>query len=110
MYDTEVAAYYYRFDEHAEYDLPAMINYVLKETQEQKLTYIGYSQGSVMGFAGFSTQPKLAAKVKLFIALAPVARVSHIEGAISFIAKFYREIDVCMCMLIFVYYFLVSVL
>ena len=72
-----------------------MINYVLQETKEQKLTYVGYSQGSVMGFAGFSTQPELAAKVKLFIALAPVARVSHIEGAVSVIAKFYREIDVC---------------
>lgn len=74
-----------------------MIEYTLKETQEEKLTYVGYSQGSVMGFAGFSTQPKLAAKIKLFIALAPVARVSHIEGALSFIAKYYREIDVCMC-------------
>ena len=86
---------HYRFDEHAEYDLPAMIDYVLQETQEQQLTYVGYSQGSVMGFAGFSTQPKLAAKVKLFVALAPVARVSHIKGAVAFIAKFYREINVC---------------
>lgn len=82
-----------------------MINYVLKETEEQKLTYVGYSQGSVMGFAGFSTQPELAAKVKLFIALAPVARVSNIKGAISFIAKFYREIDVCMYAHICVQYY-----
>jgi len=72
-----------------------MIDYVLQKTQEEQLLYVGYSQGSVMGFAAFSTQPKLVAKVKLFVALAPVARVSHIEGAISFIAKFYKEINVC---------------
>ena len=71
-----------------------MIDYVLQETKEEKLVYIGISMGTTMGFAGFSTQPELAAKVKLFIALAPVARVSHIEGALSVIAKFYREINV----------------
>lgn len=64
-----------------------MIDYVLQKSQEEKLTYVGYSQGTVMGFAGFSTQPELAAKVKLFIALAPVARVSHIEGALAPLAQ-----------------------
>lgn len=63
-----------------------MINYVLQVTQEEKLVYIGNSMGSVMGFAGFSTQPELEAKVKLFIALAPVARVGHIEGPLALIA------------------------
>ena len=71
-----------------------MLNYVLQETKQEKLVYVGYSQGSVMGFAGFSTQPELANKVKLFIALAPVARVSHIHGALAIIAKFYRELNV----------------
>ena len=72
--------------EHTEYDLPAMIDYVLQVTQEEKLVYIDNSMGSVMGFAGFSTQPELEAKVKLFIALAPVARVGHIEGALAVMA------------------------
>ena len=47
----------YRFDEHAKYDLPAMIDYVLQETKEEKLVYIGNSMGTIMGFAAFSTQP-----------------------------------------------------
>jgi len=71
-----------------------MLNYILQETKQEKLVYVGHSQGSVMGFAGFSTQPELADKVKLFIALAPVARVSHIQGALAIIAKFYRELNV----------------
>ena len=54
-----------------------------------------------MEFAWFSSwlncnlNKLLAIKLKLFIALAPVARVSHIKGAVSFIAKFYKEINVC---------------
>ena len=47
-----------------------------------------------MGFAGFNTQPDLSAKIKLFIALALVARVSHIKGALSIIAKYYKQINV----------------
>ena len=70
-----------------------MLNYVLQETQQQKLSYIGYSQGSVMGFAGFSTQPELADKVELFIALAPVARVLHLQGALAPLSKLvYNEV------------------
>jgi len=70
-----------------------MLNYVLQETKQEKLVYAGYSQGSVMGFAGFSTQPELADKVKLFIALAPVARVSNVQGALAPLSKFiYNEV------------------
>ena len=64
-----------------------MIDYVLQESQQEKLVYIGYSQGTMMGFAGFSTQPKLEAKVKLFIALSPVARMGNIKGALKPLQK-----------------------
>ena len=64
-----------------------MIDYVLQETKEEKLVYIGYSMGSIMGFAGFSTQPELEAKVKLFIALAPVARLENMQGALVPLAE-----------------------
>ena len=86
-----------RFDEHAEYDLPAMIDYVLQVTGEEKLVYIGNSMGTVMGFAGFSTQPELEAKIKLFIALAPVARVRHIEGALAIIADIIHGTGSVVC-------------
>ncbi|XP_065903895.1 gastric triacylglycerol lipase-like [Dysidea avara] len=83
----------FSFDEHAKYDLPAMLNYVLQETAQEKLVYVGYSQGTMMGFAGFSTQPELADKVKLFIALAPVARMSNLQGALRPLSKFvYNEV------------------
>ncbi|XP_065909438.1 gastric triacylglycerol lipase-like [Dysidea avara] len=83
----------FTFDEHALKDLPAMVNYILSVTGKTQLSYVGHSQGTTMGFAGFSTLPDLADKVNLFVALAPVATVHHIKGALSFIAGYYKELD-----------------
>lgn len=51
------------WDEMAKYDLPAMINYALKVTGESHLHYVGHSQGTMIGFAGFSQNKDLAKKV-----------------------------------------------
>ena len=47
-----------------------------------------------MGFGGFSSMPELAAKVKLFVALAPVANVSYVKGTFRIIAEYYKEEEV----------------
>ncbi|XP_034994244.1 lysosomal acid lipase/cholesteryl ester hydrolase-like [Zootoca vivipara] len=67
----------FSFDQMAKYDLPAAIDYVLQKTGQEQLFYIGHSQGTTMAFIAFSTNPKLAAKIKLYIALGPVATVKH---------------------------------
>ena len=61
----------------AAYDLPAMLNYVLNVTRQPDLFYVGHSQGTLIGFTAFSSNPQLAKKVKIFFALAPVYTVSH---------------------------------
>jgi len=71
----------FSFDEHARYDLPAMIDYVVNTTQQQQIFYVGYSQGSMMGFAGFSQNPALQAKIKIFFGLAPVSRLRNVNLA-----------------------------
>ena len=48
----------------------------------------------MMGFAGFTTNKTLAAKVKKFFALAPVATVKHIRGLFYYISEFYKEVEV----------------
>lgn len=65
------------FQEMAKYDLPAMLEYALNISGQAQLFYIGHSQGTLTGFEAFSTNLKLANKVKLFVALAPIFCLNH---------------------------------
>jgi pimeloyl-ACP methyl ester carboxylesterase len=76
----------FSWSEMAKYDLPAMINYVLNETGQEQLYYIGHSQGSLIGFAEFGQNQELASKIKLFIALGPVATTQNIISPIRYLA------------------------
>ena len=69
----------------AAFDLPAMIDYVLKTSQQAQLSYVGHSQGTLIGFAGFSSNPQLAKKLNLFVALAPIYFLNNISA-------FYRDL------------------
>jgi len=69
------------FDEMAQYDLPTVINYILGVTGQKKLSYVGHSQGTIMGFMGFEN-PAVASKVNVFVALAPVAWVHHSKSTL----------------------------
>ncbi len=71
-----------------------MLDYVLKVTGKEKLFYVGHSQGTIMGFAGFSFNQSLAQHVQTFFALAPVATVKYIKGAFKLISDFSTEVDV----------------
>ncbi|KAG8180327.1 hypothetical protein JTE90_016361 [Oedothorax gibbosus] len=83
----------YSFDQLAEYDFPAMIDYVLKETGEEQLFYIGHSQGTTGAFAMLSESLEYNKKIKLFVALAPVTTVGHITSAVKYLAPFTTEIE-----------------
>ncbi|MEJ1276464.1 hypothetical protein NN561_007368 [Cricetulus griseus] len=65
------------YDEMARFDLPAVINFILQKTGQKKIYYVGYSQGTTMGFIAFSTMPELAHKIKMYFALAPIATVKY---------------------------------
>lgn len=64
------------FDEMAHIDLPTVLGYILGQTKQTTLSYVGHSQGTTMGFVGFEDQ-EIASKVNIFIALAPVGWVYH---------------------------------
>ncbi|CAI5774701.1 lysosomal acid lipase cholesteryl ester hydrolase [Podarcis lilfordi] len=70
----------FSFDEMAKYDLPASINFVLNKTGQEKIFYVGHSEGTTMAFIAFSTMPHLAKKIKMFFALAPVATVKYLTN------------------------------
>ncbi|XP_058527308.1 lipase member J isoform X2 [Ochotona princeps] len=65
------------FDEMAKYDIPASIDFVVKQTGQEEIFYIGHSQGTTIAFIAFSTLPKIAEKIKIFFALAPVFSIVH---------------------------------
>lgn len=67
----------FSFDEMAQYDLPATINYIVNKTGQEQIYYLGHSQGTTIGFIGFSQMPELAKKIKMFIALGPVISVNY---------------------------------
>ena len=70
----------------AQHDLPAMVNYALNVSGQAQLIYVGHSQGTLIGFTGFSGNPELARKVKMFFALAPVYTVGHCSAVIRTVA------------------------
>ncbi|NWW74718.1 LIPM Lipase, partial [Climacteris rufus] len=70
----------FSFHEMAIYDLPAMVGFILNQTKQEKLFYVGHGQGNSLGFIAFSTFPHLAEKIKLFFALAPVYTFHHVKS------------------------------
>ncbi|RMC11809.1 hypothetical protein DUI87_11935 [Hirundo rustica rustica] len=76
----------FSFHEMAIYDLPAMVGFILMQTDQQKLFYVGHGQGSSLGFIAFSIFPHLAKKIRLFFALAPLYTFRHALGPVLKIA------------------------
>lgn len=74
------------WQEMAEYDLPAVIHYILNVTEAESLFYIGHSQGTLIANAQFSVDQELASKIRLFVAMAPIAKVTHVKGFLGFIS------------------------
>ena len=75
------------WQEHALLDLPATMHYILRETGEQQLYYVGHSQGTTLAFAAFSADQKLASKVKHVYALAPIIDLNHTRGFLWLMSK-----------------------
>ncbi|XP_032510738.2 lipase 3-like [Danaus plexippus] len=62
------------------YDIPAIIDYVLRETGVPRIQYVGFSQGTTAFWVMMSTRPEYNKKVSAMQALAPVAFVGNIKS------------------------------
>jgi len=83
----------FSWDEMANYDLPAELNYVLEHTGKEKLFYIGHSMGSTTYLVMNSLDQSWADRVELATFMAPVAYVDHMASPISYIAPFAFAVD-----------------
>lgn len=83
----------FSWDEIAAYDLPATVQLILNVTHDTNLVYIGFSQGSQCAFAQLSRDQSLTKKIRLFVALAPVAYLGHIRSPLRYLAPFGQNLQ-----------------
>jgi len=85
---------YWRFswDQIAEFDIPAVIDSVLKWTKKSNVIYIGHSQGTTTMFAALSSKPEVNKKVALFVALSPVTYFTHTQNPLYMAARNFEPV------------------
>lgn len=79
--NAEQKAKYFDFSffELGKYDVPAQIDYIISSTGNEKVTYIGHSQGTTQMFTALAENfGDVQNKVNLFVALAPI---THLFGS-----------------------------
>lgn len=62
------------------YDLPATIDYILRQTRQSTLQYVGHSQGATAFFVMLSEKPEYNDKIDMMQALAPAVFMSHVSS------------------------------
>eukprot|EP00071_Canis_lupus_P032464 XP_022266021.1 lipase member J isoform X3 [Canis lupus familiaris] len=82
----------FSFDEMAKYDLPASINFIVRHTGQEGIFYVGHSQGTSIAFITFSTIPKIAGRIKVFFALAPVFSIKNSNSPLIKMAYRWRSL------------------
>jgi lysosomal acid lipase/cholesteryl ester hydrolase len=77
------------FAEIGKYDLPAFLSFITEETGNKKVSIVAHSQGTTATFYGMAKRPEFYREhVNLFIALAPVAKMSRMEPLTAIVARF----------------------
>lgn len=74
------------------YDLPACIDHVLRDTNQNRLQFIGFSQGTIVFFIMTSFRPEYNDKISSMIALAPVVFMKHSENYLLNILDSYNTL------------------
>ncbi|XP_064104186.1 lipase lipl-1-like [Macrobrachium nipponense] len=85
---SEEAFWEFSWHEMGYYDLPAAIDYVLYETGQKDLNYIGFSMGTTVFWVLMSERPEYASKVRFMVAMGPVAFVENMEGPLKYLSWF----------------------
>ena len=74
------------------YDVPAMIDYIIEQTKQEKIFMISHSQGTTAFFVMASERPEYQEKIIASFALAPVAFVSNIKHPLYRVLSTFTEV------------------
>lgn len=72
----------FSMDEFAFHDIPASIEYILRVTGQETLSYVGFSQGTAQALAALSVHHVLNQRVNCFIGLAPAMSPAGLSNTI----------------------------
>ncbi|KAI8436514.1 hypothetical protein MSG28_010059, partial [Choristoneura fumiferana] len=89
--DRDKEFWEFSVDEIGTYDIPAMVDYVSNKTGEDKLMFIGFSQGGGSFFVMCSERPAHCQKIKLMIGLAPAYR--HLKTRSRFFRLLFKHVE-----------------
>ena len=82
------------FDEYGRFDVAAQLKSILQLTQQDKLSFVGHSQGSVNFWVAMESNPDLNEKIDVMFALGPVARMGNMTNSIIYAAPYSDHIKV----------------
>ncbi|XP_015121087.1 lipase 3-like [Diachasma alloeum] len=74
------------------YDLPAMIDYVVSNTNK-KVIYIGHSMGTTASYVMAAERPDMQDKLKLIISFSPVVYMTHIKSPLWLLAPVVDKLE-----------------
>jgi len=77
-----------------QYDIPAVLEHIVQTTGNEKISYVGHSQGTTQMFYGLAEyQDYYKTRLNLFVALGPVTKITHCQSdALHLLADFYDEL------------------
>ena len=79
-------AEYWRFSQEQMglHDLPTFIDHITAKTGQEKITYIGHSQGTTQMFLGATLNAEyFNSKINLFVALGPVTTLNNVKVPVA---------------------------
>ena len=85
--NTDSEFWNFSWQEMAAFDIPATVDYILGQTGNSQLAYIGHSQGTTIMMTQLSENPGFASKLSVSVFLAPVASVSNQTSSLLSLAK-----------------------
>lgn len=75
--DTDDQFWHFSWHEIGIYDLPASIDYILNQTSNSNLFYVGFSQGATAMYVLLTMRPEYNEKIIAYAHLAPAAFMKH---------------------------------